>query len=111
MVLPGGVVERPRQPVRRRPLRDSDDEPVRPEQFADGLLVRSLRRARPRHRPRARVVHDRRRLPREDGRGARAVIPLEWELLLSALLFVIGLYGVLVRTNAIVVLMSVEIMF
>ena len=39
------------------------------------------------------------------------MIPLEWELILSALLFVIGIYGVLVRTNAIVVLMSVEIMF
>lgn len=39
------------------------------------------------------------------------MIPLAWELILSALLFVIGLYGVLVRTNAIVVLMSVEIMF
>jgi len=39
------------------------------------------------------------------------VIPLAWELILSALLFIIGLYGVLVRTNAIVVLMSVEIMF
>jgi len=39
------------------------------------------------------------------------MIPLEWEMVLSALLFVIGLYGVLVRTNAIVVLMSVEIMF
>ena len=38
-------------------------------------------------------------------------IPLAWELVLSALLFVIGLYGVLVRTNAIVVLMSIEIMF
>lgn len=39
------------------------------------------------------------------------VIPLGWELVLSALLFVIGLYGVLVRTNGIVVLMSIEIMF
>ncbi len=39
------------------------------------------------------------------------MIPLEWELILSSLLFIIGLYGVLVRTNAIVVLMSVEIMF
>lgn len=39
------------------------------------------------------------------------MIPLEWELILSALLFVIGLYGVLVRRNAIVVLMSIEIMF
>ncbi len=39
------------------------------------------------------------------------MIPLAWELVLSALLFIVGLYGVLVRTNAIVVLMSVEIMF
>ena len=39
------------------------------------------------------------------------MIPPEWELVLSSLLFVIGLYGVLVRRNAIVVLMSVEIMF
>ncbi len=39
------------------------------------------------------------------------MIPLEWELILSALLFVIGVYGVLVRRNAIVVLMSIEIMF
>lgn len=39
------------------------------------------------------------------------MIPLGWELVLSALLFVIGLYGVLVRRNAIVVLMSIEIMF
>jgi len=38
-------------------------------------------------------------------------IPLEYELILSALLFVIGLYGVLTRRNAIVVLMSIEIMF
>lgn len=39
------------------------------------------------------------------------MIPPEWEMILSALLFVIGIYGVLVRRNAIVVLMSVEIMF
>ena len=39
------------------------------------------------------------------------MIPPEWELILSALLFVIGAYGVLVRRNAIVVLMSIEIMF
>ncbi len=37
------------------------------------------------------------------------MIPLEWELVLSALLFSIGLYGVLARTNAIMVLMSLEI--
>lgn len=37
------------------------------------------------------------------------MIPLEWELSLSAILFAIGLYGVLVRRNAIIVLMSVEI--
>jgi NADH-quinone oxidoreductase subunit K len=37
------------------------------------------------------------------------MIPLEWELVLSALLFCIGLYGALVRKNAIMVLMSLEI--
>ena len=39
------------------------------------------------------------------------MIPLAAELILSALLFAIGLYGVLTRRNAIVVLMSIEIMF
>lgn len=38
------------------------------------------------------------------------MIPMEWELSLSAILFAIGLYGVLVRRNGIIVLMSVEIM-
>ncbi|MDX1534983.1 MAG: NADH-quinone oxidoreductase subunit NuoK [Thermoplasmata archaeon] len=37
------------------------------------------------------------------------MIPLEWELSLSAILFAIGLYGILVRRNGIIVLMSVEI--
>ncbi len=37
------------------------------------------------------------------------MIPLEWELILSALLFSIGLYGVLARKNAIMVLMSLEV--
>lgn len=37
------------------------------------------------------------------------MIPLEWELVLSALLFAISLYGVLARKNAIMVLMSLEI--
>lgn len=39
------------------------------------------------------------------------MIPLAWELILSTLLFIIGVYGVLVRRNAIVVLMSIEVMF
>ncbi len=39
------------------------------------------------------------------------MIPLEWELALSAILFAIGLYGILVRRNGIIVLMSVEIVF
>ncbi len=38
------------------------------------------------------------------------MIPLEWELVLSALLFCIGLYGVLARKNGIIVLMSLEIL-
>ncbi len=39
-----------------------------------------------------------------------AVIPLEHRLLLAAILFTLGLVGVLVRRNIIVVLMSIEIM-
>ena len=37
------------------------------------------------------------------------MISLEYELVLSAVLFAIGIYGILRRKNAIVVLMSVEI--
>jgi NADH-quinone oxidoreductase subunit K len=37
------------------------------------------------------------------------LIALEYELVLSAVLFAIGIYGILRRKNAIVVLMSVEI--
>jgi NADH:ubiquinone oxidoreductase subunit K len=38
------------------------------------------------------------------------MIPLEYFLTLAAVLFLIGAYGVLTRRNAIVVLMSIEIM-
>lgn len=37
------------------------------------------------------------------------MIPLEYELILSALLFAIGLYGIVGRKNGIIVLMSIEI--
>ena len=37
-------------------------------------------------------------------------IPLEWYLILSALLFTIGAVGVLIRRNAIILFMSVELM-
>jgi len=37
------------------------------------------------------------------------MIPLQYELLLSAMLLCIGLYGVLARRNGIIVLMSIEI--
>jgi len=37
------------------------------------------------------------------------VIPVEYELILSVALFCIGLYGILIRKNAIIVLMSIEI--
>ncbi len=37
-------------------------------------------------------------------------VPLEYYLVLSALLFTIGIVGVLTRRNAIIVFMSVEIM-
>ncbi|MEZ4515491.1 MAG: NADH-quinone oxidoreductase subunit NuoK [Chloroflexota bacterium] len=38
------------------------------------------------------------------------MIPLSWYLIVSAILFCIGLYGVLSRRNAIAILMGVELM-
>jgi NADH:ubiquinone oxidoreductase subunit K len=38
------------------------------------------------------------------------MIPLSWYLFFAAALFCIGLFGVLVRKNAVAVLMSVELM-
>jgi len=38
------------------------------------------------------------------------LIPLNWYLFLSAVLFIIGAIGVLTRKNAIVILMSIELM-
>ena len=38
------------------------------------------------------------------------MIPLSWSLGLSALVFAIGLVGVLVRRNALVIFMSIELM-
>jgi NADH-quinone oxidoreductase subunit K len=38
------------------------------------------------------------------------VIPIGWTLALSAVLFCIGVVGVLVRRNALVIFMSIEIM-
>jgi len=38
------------------------------------------------------------------------MIPLSWYLITAAILFCIGLYGVLARKNAIAVLMGVELM-
>ena len=38
------------------------------------------------------------------------VVPLSWYLGLSAVVFVIGLVGVLVRRNALVIFMSIELM-
>ncbi len=38
------------------------------------------------------------------------MIPLSWYLILSALLFCIGLYGVFARRNAVAILMAVELM-
>ena len=37
-------------------------------------------------------------------------IPLAWYLMVAAVLFCIGLYGVLVRKNAIAILLGIEIM-
>jgi len=38
------------------------------------------------------------------------MIPLAWSLALSAVLFTIGVVGVLVRRNALVIFMSIELM-
>jgi NADH-quinone oxidoreductase subunit K len=38
------------------------------------------------------------------------VVPLQWYLMLAAALFGIGLVGVLIKRNALVVMMSVELM-
>ena len=38
------------------------------------------------------------------------MIPVSWPLALSAALFVIGMIGVLVRRNALIIFMSVELM-
>jgi NADH-quinone oxidoreductase subunit K len=37
-------------------------------------------------------------------------IPLEWYLVLAAALFCVGIYGVLSRRNAVMILMGVELM-
>ena len=37
-------------------------------------------------------------------------IPLTWYLIVAAILFAIGLYGVLARRNAVAILMAVELM-
>jgi NAD(P)H-quinone oxidoreductase subunit 4L len=37
-------------------------------------------------------------------------VPIQWVLTLSTALFCIGIYGVLARRNAVIVLMSVEVM-
>jgi NADH:ubiquinone oxidoreductase subunit K len=38
------------------------------------------------------------------------MVPLSWYLIFAALLFCVGLYGVLARRNAVAVLMSIELM-
>ena len=38
------------------------------------------------------------------------MVPVEWYLLLSAAVFCIGVFGILVRRNALLFLMSVELM-
>lgn len=37
------------------------------------------------------------------------MIPLEWYLIIAALLFCMGLYGILARRNAVAILMSIEL--
>ena len=46
----------------------------------------------------------------EEARTVAQQIPLEHFLVLSAILFSLGIYGVLTRRNAVLILMSVELM-
>ena len=39
-----------------------------------------------------------------------ATVPMSWYLALSAIVFVIGVVGVLVRRNALIIFMSIELM-
>lgn len=38
------------------------------------------------------------------------MVPLSWYLIVAAMLFAMGLYGVIARRNAVAILMSVELM-
>jgi NADH-quinone oxidoreductase subunit K len=38
------------------------------------------------------------------------MIPLSWYLIFAAILFCVGMYGVLVRKNAVAILMGIELM-
>ena len=42
--------------------------------------------------------------------SAIQIIPIEWYIMLSTMLFTIGVAGVLLRRNAIIIFMSVELM-
>lgn len=46
----------------------------------------------------------------EAGKSAIQVVPLNWYVAVSALLFGLGVFGVLYRRNAIIVLMCIELM-
>ena len=59
------------------------------------------------------IVLSRRDIGADDGEGDRGrgpLMPLLMPVLLASLLFCIGVYGVLARRNAILVLMAVELM-
>ncbi len=42
--------------------------------------------------------------------SAIQIVPIEWYLFLSTVLFTIGVAGVLIRRNAIIIFMSIELM-
>jgi len=39
-----------------------------------------------------------------------SIVPISWYLILGAILFTIGVFGVLIRRNVIVIFMSIELM-
>src|SRR3712207_4009381 len=89
-------------PAGRHPLRG---------QHGGGHRAGGPRPDAPAHRSRpARLARRRARHPRPRPPGRRAAVTLTYYLVLAAILFTIGAVGVLVRRNAIVVFMCVELM-
>src|SRR5437870_11982586 len=85
-------------PTSARPYSSAGRRPSRlpPLSFSSPLSARSLFLVRKKARPRVETAAEQ--------------IPLQDFLIVSAIIFSLGVYGVLARRNAILILMSVELM-